>query len=80
MSLVHMMPESAEVYLMWAAEEGIERPFPVPYVGFFCGYLLILGVDRVLAKACGVGHSHGPDEEHKQVELSANPATPVQSE
>jgi ABC-type Zn2+ transport system substrate-binding protein/surface adhesin len=51
MSLVHMMPESAEMYADWAAEEGIERPFPLPYVMFFLGYMLILGVDRVAAKA-----------------------------
>ena len=62
MSLVHMMPEAAEIYMIWAAKEGIEKPFPLPYVGFFMGYMLILGVDRVAAKACGVGHSHGGEE------------------
>ena len=59
MSLVHMMPEATEIYAIWAKKEGIEKPFPLPYVGFFMGYMLILGVDRVAAKACGVGHSHG---------------------
>ena len=63
MSLVHMMPEAAEIYLIWAAKERIERPFPLPYIGFFMGYLLILGVDRVLAKACGASHSHGGEEQ-----------------
>ena len=62
MSLVHMMPEATEIYAIWAAKEGIEKPFPLPYVGFFMGYMLILGVDRVAAKACGVGHSHGGEE------------------
>ncbi len=51
MSIVHMMPESAEIYMGWAKKEGIERPFPLPYVCFFLGYLLILAVDRVAAKA-----------------------------
>ena len=64
MSLIHMMPESAEVYAIWAAEEGIERPFPLPYVMFFAGYMLILGIDRVAAKACGVKHDHGGGDEH----------------
>jgi hypothetical protein len=51
MSLIHMMPEAAEIYGAWAKEEGIERPFPLPYVSYFFGYLLILGVDRVAARA-----------------------------
>lgn len=50
MALIHMMPESAEVYLLWAAEENIERPFPLPYVMFFVGYMLILAIDRVAAR------------------------------
>ena len=62
MSLIHMMPESAEVYEIWAAKEGIERPFPLPYVMFFVGYLLILAIDRVAARAYHLGHEHGKDE------------------
>jgi solute carrier family 39 (zinc transporter), member 1/2/3 len=58
MALVHMMPEAAEVYTIWAAKEGIERPFPLPYVMFFVGYLLILAIDRVAAKAYHAGHDH----------------------
>ena len=49
MSLVHMMPEAVEIYATWAVAEKIERPFPLPYVMFFVGYLLILAVDRVAA-------------------------------
>ena len=59
MSLIHIMPETAEIYVEWAAAEGIEEPFPLPYVMFFIGYLLILFVDRVAAKAFGAGHAHG---------------------
>ena len=56
MSLIHMMPEAAEIYLIWAVKEGIERPFPLPYVMYFVGYLLILAIDRVAARAYHVGH------------------------
>jgi len=59
MSLVHMMPESAEMYADWAQEEGIEKPFPLPYVMFFMGYMLILAIDRVAAKAYHGDHGHG---------------------
>jgi len=79
MSLVHMMPEATEIYAIWAAKEGIEKPFPLPYVGFFMGYMLILGVDRVAAKACGAGHSHGGHSEAKttpEVEMGSK-AVPV---
>lgn len=58
MALVHMMPEATEIYMIWAKKEDIERPFPLPYVMFFMGYFLILSIDRVAARACGVGHSH----------------------
>ena len=54
MALTHMMPESEVIYREWAVKEGIERPFPLPYVMFFMGYLLILAVDRVVTHACGV--------------------------
>ena len=59
MSLLHMMPEGSEIYLAWAAKEGIERPFPLPYVMYFIGYLLILAIDRVAAKAYHGVHDHG---------------------
>jgi len=64
MALIHMMPEAAEIYESWAKKEGIERAFPLPYVGFFLGYLLILAVDRVIAKAFGYGHDHGGGHGH----------------
>ena len=58
MALIHMMPEAAEVYLIWSVKEKIERPFPLPYVMFFVGYLFILGIDRVAAKAYHAGHGN----------------------
>ncbi len=61
MSLVHMMPEAAEIYGMWAKKEAIERPFPLPYVCYFLGYFLILCIDRVAARAYHLGHDHNKD-------------------
>lgn len=66
MALIHMMPESAEIYAIWAKDQDIERPFPLPYVMFFVGYLFILSIDRVAAKAYHTGHDHG-DEVPKPV-------------
>ena len=56
MALVHMMPEGTHLYEDWAKKAEIEDPFPLPYATFFLGYLLVLLVDRVIAKSCG-GHS-----------------------
>ena len=72
MSLIHLLPESAEIYLSWAAEEGIERPFPLPYVMFFVGYILILAIDRVAARAYHMSH----DQKGKE---DANPGAPINS-
>ena len=59
MALIHIMPESVEIYASWAMEEGIEEPFPLPYVMFFIGYMLILAIDRVAAHAYHMKHDHG---------------------
>ena len=80
MSLIHIMPESAEIYMLWTAAEEIEKPFPLPYVMFFIGYLLILFVDRVAAKAYGAGHSHGAESlnepaDPKPINLARTPST-----
>ena len=58
MAIIHMFPEAVEIYQAWALEEGIERAFPLPYVGFYLGYLIILAVDRVAIKACNLDHGH----------------------
>ena len=77
MSLVHMMPEAVEIYDGWAKHEGIERPFPLPYVGFFVGYVLILAVDRVIAKSYHLpdGHGHGAAKDEARSTSSVAPAT-----
>ena len=70
MSLIHMMPEGAEIYTMWAAEEGIERPFPLPYVMYFIGYLLILAIDRVAARAYHLSHGgHGEPKKNEAINV-----------
>ena len=49
MALIHIIPEGIDVYSEWAESEGIEKPFPLPYVLIFVGYLIVLSVDRVIA-------------------------------
>ena len=65
MAVVHMLPEGAEMYDNWAKKNEIERPFPVPYLGFFIGYLLVLGIDRVAASYFQQKNHADP---HKSVE------------
>ena len=72
MAIVHMMPEAAEVYGMWALCEGVERPFPLPYVMYFIGYMVILSIDRVLAKAYHLGHDHKEDDKVSEVVRPVN--------
>ena len=76
MALVHMMPETVEIYEGWAEHEGIERPFPLPYVGFFLGYVLILAVDRVIAKSYHLpeGHTHAAAKDEPKSYSSVAPA------
>lgn len=47
-ALVHMMPESVEMYTHYGEEHDIEEPFPLPYFCLFLGYMLILLVDKVI--------------------------------
>ena len=48
MSLVHITPEAVEIYAIYTAKQEVERAFPLPYVCFFGGYLLVLLIDRVV--------------------------------
>ena len=81
MSLIHMMPEAAHIYEIWAAEEKIERAFPLPYVMFFIGYLLILAIDRVAARAYHTGHNHGDDgKESKPINANMMGSSALQSQ
>jgi len=51
MSLLHVMPEAAETYAGWAKCAGYEEgdAFPLPYLLYMVGYILILIIDRWLA-------------------------------
>ena len=67
MALIHMMPEGVELYNLWAKEQEIEEPFPMQFVMFFLGYLLILLVDKVVVAKC---HKAGSDT---KVDPTVNP-------
>ena len=47
---MHIMPEAVEDYseLHEEDESNGVKVFPLPYLIFFCGYTLILVIDRVL--------------------------------
>lgn len=46
--LVHILPEEVEAWDGIMAEKGVDdEPFPLPYVIVFCGYTLLLLVDKV---------------------------------
>ena len=63
MALMHLLPEGVELYDGWAAEHEIEEPFPLAYLMFFVGFLLVLCVDRVIARALTGGKHHGMEEQ-----------------
>ena len=50
-AILHMLPESVEAYHSWVEHEGIEKPFNLPYLCVFFGYMLVLLVDKVLVEA-----------------------------
>ena len=63
MAFMHLLPEGVELFEGWAAENEIKKPFPLAYLMFFIGFLLVLCVDRVIARALtGVNH-HGMEEQ-----------------
>jgi len=49
MSLLHVLPESAETYEGWAKCNKYKKPFPLPYLLYIAGYVFILIIDRWLA-------------------------------
>ena len=72
MALIHIIPESVEVWEKYAEKKLIERPFPLPFVLIYVGYLIVLSVDRVIAgfllkltgkeKEAHLAHGHGGEE------------------
>lgn len=71
--LMHIMPEQAEAWDKIAEEQGIENPFPLPYLLMVTGYTIILILDKVLFDAHAVlhddggGDAHGHDHDKKNV-------------
>jgi zinc transporter 1/2/3 len=55
MAVVHILPEASEIWEEYTEKEQIEDPFPLPYVCYLIGYILILGIDRVVAEKYHVG-------------------------
>ena len=51
-AVLHMLPESAEQYHAWAEHENIEKPFPLPYLCVFLGYVSVLFVEKVVVETC----------------------------
>lgn len=78
-ALIHILPEAAENYNEWYAEnhpvepgeEEAEPPVPLPFILVFCGYTFILLVDKVMFDSHalfdhghGGGHGHGHGHGH----------------
>jgi zinc transporter ZupT len=50
MSLLHMMPESMEMYQSWVDDNQIGHAFPLPPMVYIVGYMLILLLDQIFKK------------------------------
>jgi zinc transporter ZupT len=61
MAIVHILPETVEIWDAYLKQNNIERGFPLPYVGYLVGYILILLVDKVIA---GKYHIHADDHDN----------------
>jgi zinc transporter ZupT len=70
-ALIHMMPEAVEEYAEYSEANEIERPFPLPFCMMFCGYLIVLLVDRVIMHKLvdlHVGHHHHNEDNNCVIE------------
>lgn len=74
MSLVHIMPEAAEIWASWVKTTKIERAFPLPYVLYLVGYLLILFTDKVVAAHLRPSSKDNKIENEEGVEMAADVA------
>ena len=71
MALMHLLPEAVELYGDWVASKQIGNPFPLPYLLFLSGILLVLLVDRVIAKYITGGDHHAMGKkEESEVEMA----------
>jgi zinc transporter ZupT len=60
----HILPEEAANWSELRAAQGVDEPFPLPYVLLFCGYTLILLIDKVMFDTHALfddGHGHGAE-------------------
>lgn len=69
MALVHILPEASSEYIVIKLEEGVDTPFPLPYMLVFCGYTLVLIIDKVMFDSHALlegpdGHGHGHGHGH----------------
>ena len=69
MALIHILPEASSDYIELKLEEGVDSPFPLPYMLVFCGYTLVLIIDKVMFDSHALlegpdGHGHGHGHGH----------------
>ena len=93
MALIHILPEASSEYTELKCYDGEEvckenpqlcltnlvecTAFPLPYLLVFCGYTLILIIDKVMFDSHallegGEGHGHGHGHGHGQEESTDN--------
>lgn len=71
MAVIHIAPESVDKWDLWLAENCYEEGgFPLPYLGFLIGYVLILLFDKVIA-----GEYHIHEDKNKVQDISSQPET-----
>jgi len=79
MSLVHIMPEASEIWSSWVKTTKIERAFPLPYVLYLVGYLLILFTDKVVASHFRPSTKGNKIDAEEGVEMAAPEADVVEA-
>lgn len=50
-AFVHVLPDTTEEYMEWAETEGYNEAFPLPTFMAMIGYVFILLIDKVIARA-----------------------------
>ena len=75
MALIHILPEAVDDYGVLETGLGKLTPFPLPYFLVFCGYTLVLIIDKVMFDSHallegpdGHGHGHGHGGHGKEEE------------
>ena len=63
MAVIHILPEAAEIWEGYAKSQDMENAFPLPYLMYLVGYILILWVDKVIAGKYHMDHDHDKKSE-----------------